>query len=77
MRLELSFAKAGNQRTYYLGIKMSEGKIVDTNFDKGEFLFDMRDLMLNIDGILEVQPIILPYDSRSSEGQAAIAERSK
>lgn len=64
------FVLSNDHQTYYPGIKLSKGRVIDTDFDNGEFLFDMRDLILNVDGVLEVQPIILPSDDGRSDGYA-------
>ena len=62
------FVLSNDHKTYYPGIKLSKGRVIDADFDNGEFLFDMRDLILNVDGVLEVQPIILPIDDGRSDG---------
>lgn len=54
-------------KKYYPGVNYNKGKIVNTNFATGDFLFDMRDILLNIEGVMEAQPIIVPY-SNNSEG---------
>ena len=64
------FVLSDDHKIYYSGIKLINGRIIDSDFDNGEFLFDMRDLILNIDGVLEVQPIILPSDDGKSYGYA-------
>ncbi|MBQ3427717.1 MAG: acyl--CoA ligase [Clostridia bacterium] len=62
------FVLTENKQTYYQGINMSEGRVVDTDFTAGDFLFDMRDALLNIDGVMEVQPVILPKADGTKDG---------
>ena len=62
------FVLSDDHKTYYPGIRLSKGRVIDADFNNGEFLFDMRDLILNVDGVLEVQPIILPSNDGGSDG---------
>ncbi len=58
--------------TYYPAVKFVDGKINSPSFKKGEFMFDMRDHILNIDGIMEVQPILIPKTESSTEGYPVV-----
>lgn len=53
---------------YYPGVSIVKGKVTEVDFSDGKFLFDMRDTLLNIDGILEAQPLILSSNKSSDEG---------
>ncbi|MBO4693103.1 MAG: bifunctional (p)ppGpp synthetase/guanosine-3',5'-bis(diphosphate) 3'-pyrophosphohydrolase [Clostridia bacterium] len=62
------FVMTDNHRTYYPGINTDNGRISNVDLGAGEFLFDMRDVLLNIDGVMEAQPILLPRDDGSLDG---------
>ena len=62
------FVMTDNQQTYYPGISTVNGIISNVDLDAGEFLFDMRDVLLNIDGVMEAQPLLLPRDDGSLDG---------
>ena len=62
------FVVTENRRTYSSGVKSVKGRITDVDFEAGEFLFDLRDVLLNIDGVMEAQPILLPCDDGAADG---------
>ena len=62
------FVITDNRVTYYQGVTIDKGKVTDTNFEQGCFLFDLRDVLLNIEGIMEAQPLILHQSESTSEG---------
>ena len=53
---------------YKSGVTFTNGKVNPVDFEEGTFLFDMRDILLNIDGIMEAQPIIVPTEEHG-EGE--------
>ncbi len=59
-------------KKYYPGVKYEDGRVVDTDFRKGHFLFDMRDILLNIDGVMEAQPVIIPSTDKAKDGHPVI-----
>ena len=62
------FVLEGSKSKYYPGIKFNDGKIVNVDFSNGYFLFDIRDILLNIEGVMEAQPVVIPYSNNSKEG---------
>ena len=59
-------------KKYYPGIKMENGRATKINFDDGDFLFDMRDVLLNIEGVMEAQPVIIPSGNDKKMGYPVI-----
>ena len=62
------FILTDNNNTYHSGIVLKNGMVEKVDFEKGYFLFDMRDVLLNIPGVMEAQPILLPRDDGSIDG---------
>ncbi|MBQ9507607.1 MAG: acyl--CoA ligase [Clostridia bacterium] len=62
------FVMTKKQGMYYPGINIISGRIKNVDLDSGKFLFDMRDALLNIDGVMEAQPILLPFEDGSDDG---------
>lgn len=54
--------------TYYPGATITDGKVQPVDFESGNFLFDTRDTLLNIEGVMEVQPVIVPTSTETSNG---------
>ena len=57
---------------YYPGVEFKDNKIIPIDFQDGKFMFDMRDVLLNIEGIKEVQPIIVPINDKSKKGYPVV-----
>ena len=57
---------------YYPGVEFKDNKIVPIDFSDGKFMFDMRDVLLNIEGIKEVQPIIVPINDKTNKGYPVV-----
>lgn len=66
------FIVTDDSNTFYPGIKIKNGMIEEVDFTKGWFLFDMRDVLLNIPGVMEAQPVIIPRVSDSADGYPVI-----
>ena len=62
------FILTDNNDTFYSGIVLKDGMIEKVDFEKGFFLFDMRDVLLNIPGVMEAQPVIIPHHKGSKDG---------
>ena len=60
--------KTDNGITYFEGINITENGSVHGNFDNDKFLFDVRDALLNIDGVMEAQPVLIPRLPGEKEG---------
>ena len=61
-----------DKNKYYPGVKFDKDKIVPVDFLEGKFLFDMRDVLLNINGIKEVQPVIIPLNNNTKKGYPVV-----
>ena len=46
--------------------------IETVDFEDGSFLFDMRDVMLNVPGVMEAQPIIIPQYKDAKNGYPVV-----
>ena len=57
-----------DKNKYYPGVSFKDNKIVPVDFEEGKFLFDLRDVLLNIKGIKEVQPIIITLNEENKKG---------
>jgi hypothetical protein len=55
-------------KKYSKGITFSDGKVAPVNFNDGYFLFNMRDRILNVDGVEQIEVVLLPNANGSSEG---------
>lgn len=53
---------------YKSGVTFGNGKVNSVDFEDGTFLFDMQDILLSIDGVMEAQPIIVPTEA-NGEGE--------
>lgn len=66
------FIVTDDNNTFYPGIKIKNGMLEKVDFTKGWFLFDMRDVLLNIPGVMEAQPVIIPREKDSEDGYPVI-----
>lgn len=66
------FVMTNDGITYYPAVKFEGGKVISPSFEEGAFMFDMRDHILNIDGVMEVQPILIPKTTDSVEGYPVV-----
>lgn len=66
------FIKSDDGHTYYSGSVFKEGMIEPVDFGDGYFLFDMRDVLLNIPGVMEAQPIIVPHHEGAKNGYPVV-----
>lgn len=66
------FIVTDNNNTYYPGISVKNGMLEKVDFTNGWFLFDMRDVLLNIPGVMEAQPVIIPRVKDSEDGYPVI-----
>lgn len=62
------FVLTNDNTKYFSGINMVNGKVMGTDFTNGKFLFDLRDTLLNIGGVMEAQPLILLSSPSIDEG---------
>ena len=46
--------------------------IEPVDFEDGSFLFDMRDVLLNVPGVMEAQPIIIPHHEGAKNGYPVV-----
>ena len=66
------FIVTNDHNTYYPGITIKNGMLEKVDFTSGWFLFDMRDVLLNIPGVMEAQPVIIPRVKDSADGYPVI-----
>ena len=66
------FILSNNKKTYFPGVEFKNGMVQKIDFEKGNFMFDLRDVLLNIEGVMEVQPIIVPINDVSKEGYPVV-----
>lgn len=66
------FILSTNKKTYFPGVELKNGMVQKVDFEKGNFMFDLRDILLNIEGVMEVQPIIVPISDNSKEGYPVV-----
>ncbi len=66
------FIKTDDGETYYSGSVFKNGMIEFVDFEDGSFLFDMRDVLLNIPGVMEAQPIIIPRHEGTKNGYPVV-----
>ena len=66
------FIKTDDGETYYSGSVFKNGMIETIDFEDGSFLFDMRDVLLNIPGVMEAQPIIIPHHDGAKNGYPVV-----
>lgn len=66
------FIKTDDGETYYSGSVFNNGMIEPVDFENGSFLFDMRDVLLNIPGVMEAQPIIIPHHEGAKNGYPVV-----
>lgn len=66
------FIKTDDGETYYSGSVFKDGMIEPVDFEEGSFLFDMRDVLLNIPGVMEAQPIIIPHHEGAKNGYPVV-----
>lgn len=66
------FILSTNKKTYFPGVEFKNGMVQKIDFEKGNFMFDLRDVLLNIEGVMEVQPIIVPINDVSKEGYPVV-----
>ncbi len=59
-------------KRYYPGITFTNGKIDSVDLSQGNFLFDMRDKILNIPGIIEAEALLIPYDDNDKSGTPVV-----
>jgi len=61
-----------NGNTYYPGVSFEDGIVKSVDFESGKFLFDVRDTLQNIPGVMEVQPLIVPIEENNKEGHVVV-----
>lgn len=66
------FIKTDDGETYYSGSTFKNGMIESVDFEDGSFLFDMRDVLLNVPGVMEAQPIIIPQYKGAKNGYPVV-----
>lgn len=66
------FIKTDDGETYYSGSVFKNGMIEPVDFEDGSFLFDMRDVVLNVPGVMEAQPIIIPHHNGAKNGYPVV-----
>lgn len=59
-------------KIYYPGASYRKGKVSQVDFNEGDFMFDMRDVLLNIEGVMEAQPVIIPSGDEKNKGYPVI-----
>ena len=55
-------------KRYTPGITFSDDKIDPVDLSKGEFLFDMRDKLLNVPGVIEAEALLIPNSKEDKSG---------
>ena len=60
--------KTNNGVTYFSGFEIGKKAAVYGDFSKDRFLFDMRDAILNADGVIEAQPVLIPRTPYAKDG---------
>jgi len=71
-RIDSYVVREQNTKRYYPGISLTGGKVDSVDLSKGHFLFDMRDKLLNIPGVIEAEAILIPYDNNSISGTPVV-----
>ena len=66
------FILTTSKKTYFPGVELKNGMVQKVDFEKGNFMFDLRDVLLNIEGVMEVQPVIVPINDNSKEGYPVV-----
>lgn len=61
-----------NSKKYYPGITFTDGKVNAVDLSKGKFLFDMRDRLLNIPGVIEAEALLIPYNDNTTIGTPVV-----
>ncbi len=59
-------------KRYYSGISFTNGKVNPIDLSSGNFLFDMRDRLLNVPGVIEAEAILVPYDDFDITGTPVV-----
>jgi len=55
-------------KMYTRGITFTDGKVDPVDFKKGYFLFNMRDRLLNVSGIIEAEALLIPIGKDDASG---------
>lgn len=71
-RLSSYVVREKDSKRYYPGISFTDGKANTVDLSKGEFLFDMRDRLLNVPGVIEAEALLIPYDDISKVGTPVV-----
>ena len=58
--------------SYTMGVNLKAGKVDPVDFNRGEMLFRVRDKILNIPGVLEVEAILLPKNDGDTTGTPVV-----
>jgi len=66
------FVLSSNKKIYFPGVDFKNGVVQKVDFEKGNFMFDLRDVLLNIEGVMEVQPVIIPVEEKKKEGYVVV-----
>lgn len=59
-------------KRYRPGVNIVDGKIEPVDLSLGKFLFDMRDVVLNLPGVIEAEAILVPYNDNDKSGVPVI-----
>lgn len=61
-----------DKKRYMVGVSFTNGKVDPVDFKQGEMLFKIRDSVLNIPGVLEVEAFLLPYNDGDITGTPVV-----
>lgn len=61
-----------DNKRYTPGITFTDGKVDSIDLNKGAFLFDMRDKLLNIPGIIEAEALLIPHNNDNESGTPVV-----
>jgi len=64
--------RSAETKRYALGYELTDGKTGHVDFKQGEMLFRMRDMVLNVPGVLEAEALLLPYSDGDITGTPVV-----